>query len=207
VTSEPVSLRALVTAGDWSAFWLGASTEPNVAAAVAKGLLWTGLLVLSLRFAAHGVDSNVAGDSFLHLVNLVFHEAGHFLFSWGGRFMMVLGGSLNQLLVPLVCAIALRRHDDVFGASVTMWWFGQNLVDVAPYVNDARALQLVLLGGRTGAEVEGHDWEFLLQSLDLMAWDHTLATMAHVGGLLVMLAALVWGAIVIARTAGLGRPA
>lgn len=36
---------------------------------------------------------------------------------------------------------------------------GQSLTDVAPYINDARALQLVLLGGRTGAEVEGHDWE------------------------------------------------
>ena len=40
-----------------------------------------------------------------------------------------------------------------------IWWMGQSLTDVAPYINDARALQLVLLGGRTGAEVEGHDWE------------------------------------------------
>jgi hypothetical protein len=35
---------------------------------------------------------------------------------------------------------------------------GQSLMDLAPYVADARALRLPLLGGRTGAEVEGHDW-------------------------------------------------
>ena len=32
------------------------------------------------------------------------------------------------------------------------------LVDLAPYVADTHALQLVLLRGHTGAEVEGRDW-------------------------------------------------
>jgi hypothetical protein len=27
------------------------------------------------------------------------------------------------------------------------WWTGQNLMDVAIYINDARALQLTLVGG------------------------------------------------------------
>ena len=34
----------------------------------------------------------------------MFHEAGHILFSPFGRFMTVLGGSLTQVLVPLLCA-------------------------------------------------------------------------------------------------------
>ena len=57
----------------------------------------------------------------------------------------------------------------------------------------------MLLGGRTGAEVEGHDWEYLLQTLNLMTWDHGLARLAHLAGLLVMAGALVWAALELRR--------
>ena len=133
----------------------------------------------------------------LHLVNLVFHEAGHVLFSVFGQFVTVLGGSLAQVMVPLCCAVALFRARDVFGALVTVWWAGESLVDVAPYVNDARALSLVLLGGRTGAEVEGHDWEFILQSLGWLHLDHTIAKGLHAAGLVVMIGALGTAAVVL----------
>jgi hypothetical protein len=76
---------------------------------------------------------------------------------------------------------------------VACWWTGQNLLDVALYVNDARALRLVLLGGRTGAEVEGHDWEFILGRLGLLAHDHRLAWTLHLAGAVLMLGALGWG--------------
>ena len=132
-------------------------------------------------------------------MNLVFHEAGHVLFGLFPRFLVVLGGSATQVLVPMACLVAFWRRRDRFGAAVAAWWAGQNLVDLAPYINDARALQLVLLGGRTGAEVEGHDWEYLLQALGLMTWDHALARLAHLGGLLAMAAALVWAALELRR--------
>ena len=133
------------------------------------------------------------GESVLHLPNLVFHEAGHFLFLPFGRFMSVLGGSLTQVLIPVVCAVALlRRHGDGFGAAVMLWWAGQNLVDVSPYIADARALRLVLLGGRTGAEVEGHDWEYLLTALGATHLDVRIGRATHVVGLVVMLAATAW---------------
>ena len=37
---------------------------------------------------------------------LVFHEAGHVIFSVFGRFMAVAGGTLLQLLVPLALMVA-----------------------------------------------------------------------------------------------------
>ena len=43
-------------------------------------------------------------------------------------------------------AAAFLKQGDRFGAAVCAWWAGQNLLDVAPYIADARALQLVLLG-------------------------------------------------------------
>ena len=172
---------------------------PNWPAIAGRALLWLILAWLWLRFATHSIASNYVGDSFLHLVNLVFHEAGHVLFGLFPRFLVVLGGSATQVLVPIACLVAFWRRHDRFGAAVAAWWAGQNLVDLAPYINDARALQLVLIGGRTGAEVEGHDWEYLLQALGLMTWDHALARLAHLAGLLVMAAALVWAALELRR--------
>jgi hypothetical protein len=37
--------------------------------------------------------------SFMHLVDLIFHEAGHVLFIPFDRFMTILGGPLTQLLM------------------------------------------------------------------------------------------------------------
>lgn len=150
-------------------------------------------------FLVWPMRQDVIGASFLHLVSLPFHEAGHVLLAPFGRFVAVLGGSLFQVLVPVVCWVAFRTSNpDRWGRLVSVWWAGQNLCDVALYVNDARALRLVLLGGRTGAEVEGHDWEFLLGRLGLLAQDHRIAWTMHLVGGLVMLLALAWGARLLA---------
>src|SRR5205085_10737443 len=126
------------------------------------------------------------------------HEAGHILFMPFGQFMTTLGGSLTQVLVPLVCAAALlwQTHDP-FGAASAVWWAGENLIDLAPYINDARDLKLVLLGGGTGAEQEGHDWEYLLNAMGVARQDHTIAAVVQAVGILTMIAALVWGAVVV----------
>jgi len=79
--------------------------------------------------------------------------------------------------MPLICLGAfLFYNNDAFGATVALWWFAESLMDLAPYINDARDLQLILLGGVTGQEVEGHDWEYLLANLGWSQYDHTLAT-------------------------------
>ncbi len=60
-------------------------------------------------------------------------------------------------------------------------------------------MQLVLLGGKTGAEVDGHDWEYLLTELGWLRFDRTLGLGAHRLGLTMMAGALIWGAIYLAR--------
>src|SRR6185295_16754416 len=100
---------------------------------------------------------------------------------------------------PLVFAVAFLRQNNPFAAAVCTWWAGQNLVDVAPYIADARALQLVLLGGRTGAEVEGHDWEYILTTLGWTHLDVTIGLWTHRGGIVVMIASIVWALTAIVR--------
>ena len=164
----------------------------------ARIALVAGLTYWTWQFAFTPLGED-AMDAFIHLPNLVFHEAGHLIFSPLGRFMSVLGGSLMQALIPVVAAIAFIRQEQAFGAAICVWWAGQNLVDLAPYIADARALQLVLLGGRTGAEVEGHDWEFILTRLRLLHRDQAIGRGAHVFGTAIMIGALAFAARSIAR--------
>jgi hypothetical protein len=152
-------------------------------------------------FLVWPMREDTIGASFLHVVSLPFHEAGHVIFSPFGDLMMSFGGSLTQVLVPIICWIAFATTSpNPFGAAVMCWWAGQNLLDVAVYVNDARSLTLTLLGGYTGAEVEGHDWERILQLTGLTMHDHQIAWTAHAIGAVMMVAALVWAAVLALRS-------
>jgi len=168
----------------------------------AKAALLAALALWGLSLIGSSVASNAAGESFLHLINLPFHEAGHLLFRPFGQFVTSLGGTLGQLLMPLIAMLVLLlKTRDPFGASVALWWFGENFLDIAPYINDARAGQLPLLGGNFGhsAPYGFHDWEYLLTETGLLHLDHTLAQASHGLGSLIMLTALAWGAVVVYR--------
>jgi hypothetical protein len=166
-------------------------TRPGQIVALAALAWWTWV------FAASPLRQDVIGSSFLHLISVPFHEAGHILFAPFGDLMTSLGGSLAQVIVPVICAVAfLTTSPNPFGAAVMTWWTGQSLMDVALYINDARSLQLVLLGGQTGAEVEGHDWEFILTAAGLLHRDHQIAGAVHFAGAAMMVSALVWGAVI-----------
>jgi hypothetical protein len=133
--------------------------------------------------------------SFMHNINLPMHEAGHIIFSFLGNFMGVLGGTLMQLIMPaIVTGAFLLKNRDAFGASLGLWWLGQSFMDNAPYINDARAGELPLLGGVTGKEAPGyHDWENILGRLGWLQYDHLLATISFTLGIVLMLLALTWG--------------
>lgn len=176
---------------------LGLESSTPMPVAIGRGVFLLLLSIWTTTLVSRAVSVESAG-SFMHLPNLVFHEAGHILFVPLGRFMTVLGGSVTQVLVPLACAgTFLWQTRDAFGAAIAIWWAGQSLTDVAPYINDARGLQLVLLGGKTGAEVEGHDWEYLLNAMGVSHYDHAIARVVQTIGTLTMILALAWAAIVV----------
>jgi hypothetical protein len=158
-------------------------------------LIWWGK-----TFILTPLETTHTGESFLHLINLPFHEAGHLLFIPLGRFMMVLGGSLGQILMPLTCLVTfLVKTRDPFGAAVALWWMAESFMDIAPYIDDARALELVLLGGVTGKETDGHDWNNILTMLGWLEYDHRLAHLAYNLGILMMLASFAWGGLLLLR--------
>ena len=137
----------------------------------------------------------------MHRINLVFHEAGHVLFIPFGDFMSVLGGSLGQLIMPLVVTLVfLIRYMNAFAASVGLWWFAQSLMDLAPYIGDARRGELVLLGGVTGMDAPGyHDWSNLLSRMGKLSEDRLYAARVDMFGEALMWVAIVWGALILLR--------
>jgi hypothetical protein len=165
-----------------------------------RALVFFLLVVWGSQFITKPLESNYTGESFLHLINLPFHEAGHLLFMPFGRFMTILGGSLGQILMPFIClATFVWKTHDPFGGSVALWWAAENFMDVAPYINDARAMELILLGGFTGQEVDAHDWNNLLSMLGWLQHDHRLAQVSYGMGTALMLLALLWGATLLRR--------
>jgi len=161
-------------------------------------------VVWGLYFVSLDLRTNEIGNSFMHRVNLVLHEAGHVIFMPFGHFLMTLGGTLGQLLMPLIAGgTLLYRNRDAFGASLGLWWLGQSLMDTAPYINDARDLRLMLLGGGTGQDRPGiHDWENILLDLGLIERERAIALAAERVGEALLLLGLLWGGLVLRRQFG-----
>jgi hypothetical protein len=134
------------------------------------------------------------GFSFMHSILLPIHEAGHVFFRILGEFMMIAGGSLFQVLLPLgIGAAFLVKQRDPFGAAICLWWAGASMVDLAPYIWDSLEPQMILLGGHTG-EDGPHDWIFLLETFGSLRRAHAWGVTAHHLGTLVMAGGVAWGA-------------
>jgi hypothetical protein len=181
-------------------FYVKPETNPVIFAG--RALLFLVIFVWGMKFILTPLGSNYVFSSFWHLVNLPFHEVGHIVFRPFGRLVTSLGGSIAQVLMPLIClAVFLLKTRDPFAASFALWWTGVNFMDLAPYINDARSLTLPLLGGNTGrtSPYGFHDWEFILRETGLLRYDHVLAKLSYMAGTIMMTAALAWGGYILFR--------
>lgn len=137
-----------------------------------------------------GIDLVGLGTSFLHMVNLPFHEYGHVMFSPFGPFWAYLGGSLFQIVLPLFPLFYFMvSQRDNFAASLMLWWSGQNFLDVAPYIADAPTRLLPL----TTSNDDSHDWWNLLVMHDALGAADTLALACFLTGAAVLVLSNVWG--------------
>ncbi|MBT8379883.1 MAG: hypothetical protein KJN64_11720 [Ignavibacteria bacterium] len=100
-------------------------------------------------------------------IDLVIHEAGHFFFSFFGKFIYTLGGTLMQIILPSIIAGFFLRNNYRTGVQFSLLWLGQNFINISVYAADARARNLPLLGGNKVY----HDWHYMLGELNLLEQD------------------------------------
>ena len=114
----------------------------------------------------------------LDSLDLAIHEFGHPVFGIFGEFVGFLGGTLMQLVMPAIFVAYFWRRGDRHAAMVALWWVAQNLLNVAVYVQDARAEELPLVGGGE------HDWNYLLGRLGLLRQDQLIGGGVRMVGIL-----------------------
>jgi hypothetical protein len=132
----------------------------------------------------------------LHLSVILFHEAGHVAFMPFGEALRVAGGTLGQLLMPLLCAVALHRRGDNFGAAICGAWMGMSLMDASVYAYDAAEPLLPLIGGGTGND-SFHDFIFLFDRYGQLAHARGWALSMKALGAIAAYASLAWAAVLL----------
>lgn len=125
----------------------------------------------------------------LTMVDFICHEMGHFVFGLLGEFIGVLGGTMGQLFLPVICLLLTLRRRQWGSVSIFVFWVGQSLIQISAYVRDARSQSLklfspgLLLGG--GSPI--HDWHYLLDKTYLLWADQFLGWSNFLLGVALML--------------------
>lgn len=146
-------------------------------------------IALTVVLALYGVQILRTPGTYrwLDSLDLAIHESGHLVFAVGGEFLGLFGGTLAQLLIPAAFAVALWRQGDRHGATVPLWWLGQNCTNIAIYIKDARVQELPLVGGGE------HDWFLLLDRFGMLESELAIGRMVTALGALCIGAAIVAG--------------
>ena len=126
-------------------------------------------------------------------MDLAIHETGHLLFNPFGEFIGFAGGTIFQLIMPLLFVGYFWRRGDRHAASVALWWVAQNCGNVATYAADARSQELPLVGGGE------HDWAYLLASTGHLAHDQGIARAIRTAGVLLLVGSTIWGLVAAGR--------
>ena len=146
------------------------------------GIAWLCFYALFLLYALTRSSSFL----FLDYVNLIIHEGGHFFFSWFGDTIRILGGTLGELIVPLLCALYFFWRRETTGFTFSLFWFFENFPYIGAYMADARTASLPLVGS------EESDWTILFTQWGLLGQDQKIGGAMRTIGLLGMLAVAAW---------------
>jgi hypothetical protein len=135
--------------------------------------------------------SNRSGYLLIDYVFIPIHEGGHLLFGYFGHTLMVAGGTLLQLGVPVMLAVYFTFQRQALGTAFCSFFFFENFLNVATYMADARAQELPLLTVGDPDFVE-HDWATMFAQMGLLEHDTQIAALVRALGWLGMIAVVVW---------------
>lgn len=136
----------------------------------AAALAGASVLVVLVLWLAH------TGERWVWIVdnaNVAVHEAGHPLAGLLSERLAVYGGTLAQLAFPIAATTSFWARRLPASFALCAVWAGENLINIALYMADARAMQLPLVGGLDPALAR--DWNEIFFRWGLLRWDTTIA--------------------------------
>jgi hypothetical protein len=151
---------------------------------VSRGAMIAWLVFYALMMFHIATDTD--GFPVTHNANLIVHEAGHFLFGWFGQTIGILGGTLAEVLVPLLLAAYFLRQGHTVAVAFCVFWAFHTSSGIASYMADARTVALPLVGSGD------HDWEMLFTQWGVLHRDAKIAGTVRFIGWLGMLATVAW---------------
>jgi len=119
-------------------------------------------------------------------VNLGIHEFGHLFVNLisNNRRLITLGGTLFQVLIPAIFLFYFYKRRDKYGVIFSIFWLGQNFINISIYIADAKCMCLPLLGGKHST----HDWNYLLSYYGLVdKYSQISGVVSGVGRILIVL--------------------
>lgn len=125
--------------------------------------------------------------TFIDYFNVLVHEGGHGVFSFFGKFIHAAGGTLMQVILPLIFVYYFVSNKKRVGVQISVVWLGENLMNIGVYAADARARVLPLIGGNKVY----HDWNYLLGEMGLLNSDKEIGLLFYFLGILAFIIAFV----------------
>ena len=122
----------------------------------------------------------------LDSANLAFHEAGHPLFGLMGERITVHGGTMGQLMFPLVVIISFLRKRETLSIALAITWFCENMFNIGRYMADARAQILPLVGNGE------HDWAEIFMRWGMLEYDLKIAASIRLVAWIGLLICWIW---------------
>jgi hypothetical protein len=104
---------------------------------------------------------------------------------------MVAGGTLLQLLVPLVLATYFCFQRQIAGTVFCLFCLFEQFLPIATYMADARAQELPLITVGSPEFVE-HDWFAMFSSLGVLEHDIQMASAVRIVGWIGMIGVTAW---------------
>ncbi len=147
-------------------------------------------LVIGLLFAWYFLSSafSIGEWHFIDNVDLIIHEAGHWIFIFFGQFVSILGGSFTQVVIPIIFALYFLIKKDIYSVSILAMWVGYNIVNVSVYMADSIKMTLPLLGGESSI----HDWNYIFSALHILNKTNAIASTVNAFGVFVIIAGAVF---------------
>ena len=132
------------------------------------------------------LSTDADGFIFLDYINLVFHEAGHPIFGLLGPTWGLYGGTIGQLVFPVMAAGSFWTRREAVSYAVAGIWCAENLLNIGRYMADARAQVLPLVGGGE------HDWTNIFSRWGVLSSDVAIAHAVATAGWMGMLGFWTW---------------